>query len=81
MVGLMTLLLEEHIPGLQVVGLTNEQLEPKGLGRGERRLVQALLGLFDVDKVMEEEELGEFSSPNTHDGLRYYPRRIDKVDW
>ncbi|RUS87645.1 hypothetical protein EGW08_004568 [Elysia chlorotica] len=48
--GLLTLQLEEHLPGLKVLGVLEDDLTPPAWQhRGEGRLVRALLGYMDVD--------------------------------
>ncbi|XP_059162272.1 distal membrane-arm assembly complex protein 2-like [Physella acuta] len=47
-IGLITLLLEEALPNLTVLGVSEEDLKPpESKYRGERKLVQALLGYFE----------------------------------
>ncbi|XP_005089144.1 distal membrane-arm assembly complex protein 2 [Aplysia californica] len=80
--GLLTLLLEEQVPGLKMLGVTEADLQPPAfLQRGERRLVRALLGMMDKDKSDPDEERMEFSGQYSHDGFHKYNRAIRKVDW
>ena len=69
-----------------MLGLTEDDLQPPDVEeRGERKLVQALLGYVDADAVdaksEEKEEDMVFESDYTHDGFKKYPRRIIKHDW
>lgn len=58
--GLLTLLLEEHLPELVILGVTDEELQPPSWKhRGERRLVRALLGCAnesddEVDQTVQK---------------------------
>lgn len=80
--GLLTLQLEEHIPGLKVLGVKEDDLNPPAWQhRGEGRLVRALLGYFD-----DESDPDTFAKPNEipvgnyEDDSYIYNRRVLKAD-
>ncbi|CAG5136426.1 unnamed protein product, partial [Candidula unifasciata] len=75
--GLLALLLEEHIPELAVLGVTEEELEPVSCQhRGERRLVRALLGCLDDADDLVDQKMHEFNKM-TPDDYKRFARPID----
>ncbi|GFO27438.1 ATP synthase subunit s-like protein [Plakobranchus ocellatus] len=80
--GLLTLHLEEHLPGLKVLGVTDEEMKPPAWEhRGESRLVRSLLGLFDEETDPDPfARAEEVPLENSGDDSYIYKRLIVKAD-
>ena len=80
--GLLTLQLEEHLPGLTVLGVTEEELAaPAWQHRGESRLVRALLGFIDEKTDPDPFAVADEATLEICEDDSYiYKRRILKAD-
>lgn len=78
--GLITILLEEQIPGLTVLGLSQEDLKPpKWDHRGECHLVRALLSHIEKDVDYENDDSINIKEIGGHkrEELKRYVRKSD----